>query len=384
MLHELLTANRNEVINRCRHRATARAPALVSDAAARFGVPCVLDQLIGVLQSQCVHAPQTGTDTTRRPRDEESDLTEIDRMAARHGSELSLLGFTVNDVVQDYGDLCQTITEVALERGATIQVGEFRTLNRCLDRGIASALTEYSTVRLAQSDTSGADRLHEALGILAHEVRNFVLSARLAARVIRRDCPVSTGKSLGVLERSLEGLQILVERSLADLRDATIPAPKPCAMRLAELVGDLTARASLEAELRGCSLQVSPVDEHLWLHADREQLFAAIWNLLQNACKFTAPGTTVTLHTQAFAGRVRIEVQDHCGGLPHGVAESLFQPFVQCGADRSGLGLGLTISQRIVAASGGQLTVRDEPGTGCVFAIDLPCLAESDSHWQAA
>ena len=69
---------------------------------------------------------------------------------------------------------------------------------------------------------------------------------------------------------------------------------------------------------------------------------------------------------------MRIEVEDECGGLPTKNLEDLFRAFKQLGTDRSGLGLGLAISQRSVEASGGKLLVRDIPGKGCVFTVDLP------------
>ena len=64
---------------------------------------------------------------------------------AHHGRELRLQGFTVSQVVHDYGDVCQSITDLAMERDAPISVDDFRTLNRCLDDAIASAVTEYAT-----------------------------------------------------------------------------------------------------------------------------------------------------------------------------------------------------------------------------------------------
>jgi hypothetical protein len=69
---------------------------------------------------------------------------------------------------------------------------------------------------------------------------------------------------------------------------------------------------------------------------------------------------------------VLIEVEDECGGLPEGKAEAMFGKFEQHHGDRSGLGLGLSIARRAVEASGGKLSVRDVPGVGCVFTIDLP------------
>ena len=90
-------------------------------------------------------------------------------------------------------------------------------------------------------------------------------------------------------------------------------------------------------------------------------LFAAVGNLLQNAFKFTQRHTEVSLNVYAAADRIRIDVEDHCGGLPEGFAEEGFTPFAQSGVDRSGFGLGLAICLRSVKANNGVLTVRDMP-----------------------
>jgi len=79
----------------------------------------------------------------------------------------------------------------------------------------------------------------------------------------------------------------------------------------------------------------------------------------------------VTLHAYAAADHVFIDVADHCGGLPPGLVEKMFRPFSQGSFDRSGLGLGLSIARRTVESEGGTLTVRDVPGTGCVFTMSL-------------
>jgi hypothetical protein len=88
--------------------------------------------------------------------------------------------------------------------------------------------------------------------------------------------------------------------------------------------------------------------------------------------KFSRPEGLVTLRTSADADRVRIDIEDECGGLPPGDPRDLFLPFEQRGRDRSGLGLGLPVSRRGVEASGGDLQVRDVPGRGCVFTVSLP------------
>lgn len=105
---------------------------------------------------------------------------------------------------------------------------------------------------------------------------------------------------------------------------------------------------------------------------NRERLLAALVNLLQNAFKFTHAHTEVTLSAYAEGDWVLVDVKDRCGGLPRGATSRIFQPFVQVGDNTSGLGLGLSIARRNVEAAGGTLTVRDVPGTGCVFTIKLP------------
>jgi signal transduction histidine kinase len=105
---------------------------------------------------------------------------------------------------------------------------------------------------------------------------------------------------------------------------------------------------------------------------DRQLLGSAVHNLLLNAFKFTARGGHVVLRTSATPERVLIEVQDQCGGIPDHVSSRLFKPFQQATSDGRGMGLGLVISRRAIEAIHGRLSLRNEPGTGCVFAIDLP------------
>ncbi|HEY4998725.1 MAG TPA: ATP-binding protein [Usitatibacter sp.] len=130
--------------------------------------------------------------------------------------------------------------------------------------------------------------------------------------------------------------------------------------------------ASLEAQVRECAFAVSDVDPRLAVDADRDLLFSAVGNLLQNAFKFTNSHTEVTLSAYAAADRILIDVADHCGGLPAGDAQKMFMPFAQENEDRTGLGLGLSISRRSVEANEGTLGARDVPGVGCVFTISPP------------
>lgn len=80
----------------------------------------------------------------------------------------------------------------------------------------------------------------------------------------------------------------------------------------------------------------------------------------------------MTLNAYARQERILIDVSDHCGGLPASMIATTFAPFAQHGSDRSGLGLGLSIARQGVESQSGTLSVRNLPGIGCVFTINLP------------
>ena len=371
MLHEFLVANRRALITRCRAKVAKRVAPRPSDAELQHGIPLFLEQLVRTLQRKQASSPEEvfGVSGASQPTPVTS---EIGRTAAKHGSELLRQGFTVNQVVHDYGDLCQAITELALEQDAPVTTDEFRTLNRCLDDAIADAVTEFGRQRDSLISTEGERAMGERLGMLAHELRNLLDSAMLAVEAIKAGHVGIAGATGAVLDRSLVGLRKVIDRSLAEVRLVSMSTHFE-RIDLPAFIADVEIAGMLEAKSRGCALTVNTVDPGLAVDADRQMLSSAVANLLQNAFKFTAPHSHVSLRAYRSSGnRVLIEIEDECGGLAHGAAENLFRPFEQRGADRSGLGLGLSITRRSVEANDGTVRVRDLPGTGCVFTIDLP------------
>ena len=371
MLHDFLTANRDELIARCRAKVATRTAPKATQLELVHGIPCFLDQLIRTLQVEQTLEPLMSR-LVSGPAGGGPNVSEIGTTAALHGRELYLQGFTVEQVVHDYGDLCQAITSLADELDLPIEVDEFRTLNRCLDNGIADAVTEFAFQRSSLMESSALNAFNERLGFLAHELRNHIHTATLALLALKSGRVGLTGATAGLLDRSLTGMRNLIDRSLADVRTGAGMAPKNQRISLADFIADVGISASFEAEAHGCQFALGPVDRVLTLDVDREMLFSAVGNLLQNAFKFTEAGTEVSLNAYAAGDRIRIDVTDHCGGLPLGAAETMFAPFSQSGGDRTGLGLGLSIAQRGVEANDGLLTVRDVPRHGCVFTIDLP------------
>jgi len=370
MLHEFLTANRTELIDRCRKKLGQRRAPKATDDELTHGVPLFLDQLIKTLEveqsadpmrSRTVSGPSGG-----------GGPGEIGDTATVHGRELLRHGFSVDQVVHDYGDLCQAITDLGFEVKAGIEVSEFRTLNRCLDNAIAEAVAEFAYQRDLIVAHRHADALNMRLGVFAHELRNLLTTATLSIAALRSGSVGLTGATGAMLDRSLVGIRNLIDRSLAEVRlTAGLPGSREV-FSLADFIAEIKLSATLEAQITKSGFAVSEVDIGLALDADRDLLLSAVGNLLQNAFKFSRPHSDVQLNAYATPERIRIEVEDQCGGLPAGSMERMFQPFTQLGNDRSGLGLGLAICRSSVEASGGILSVRDLPGTGCVFIIDLP------------
>jgi len=124
-LDAFIETNRDELIGRCRANVMKRFPA-PSEIEVSLGIPLFLSQLVETIR---LGPSQTGS---------------INTTAIKHGHDLFIQGFSIGEVVHDYGDVCQVITGLALEQGAPISTDDFRTLNRCLDDAIAGAVTEYN------------------------------------------------------------------------------------------------------------------------------------------------------------------------------------------------------------------------------------------------
>ena len=353
MLREFIVLHRDAIIRRCREKVAARATLPHELAIIGDGVPMFLDQLKDAFGQGPVSS------------------IEISHSAIKHGHDQLQQGFTVSQLVHSYGDVCQAITELAVQTGAPITVEEFRTLNRCLDDAIAGAVTEYGRGRDQSTVEGESAREQQRLGFFAHELGNLINTGIIAFEILRAG-NVGVGGSTGaVLQRSLLGLRTLVGRSLAELRlTEGIQNKEP--FLVGSFIEEIAPSATLEATTRGVALEVGAVETGVSIMADRQVLAATVTNVLQNAFKFTKPGTTVTLRVGAGEDRVLIEVEDECGGLPGGNVDDLFHPFEQRGADRTGVGLGLAFCRWAVQANDGRIYARTLPGQGCVFTIDLP------------
>lgn len=353
MLDDFIVTNRDTIIARTQARVALRTVPPPTEVELKHGIPMFLDQLGDALRLAKLSS--------------RVDHDQLDRAAGLHGGDLLRMGLTIGQVVHDYGDVCQVVTQLAVQEGASISGEEFRTLNLCLDDAIAGAVTEYARQRERSIVAEGTERL----GVLTHEMRNLLNTATLSFESIQSG-RVAVGGSTGmILGRSLTGLRDLLDRSLIDVRlDAGIERLE--LISVADFIAEVEIGAAMQAQAHGVHFKLMTVDAPVTIEGDRQILIAAVSNLLQNAFKFTRTGSTVCLTAHATADRVLFDIEDECGGLPPGSTETLFQPFEQRGADRSGVGLGLSICRKAAKANGGELRVCDLPGKGCVFTLDLP------------
>lgn len=357
MLHEFIAANRDLIIERTRERVQSRPWPSVSPQEIESGVPQFLTQIVEILQMSA--GPQ------------QIDQDAVSAAAARHGAELLELGYNVSQVVHDYGDICQVITQIAVEQNAPITVEEFHTLNLCLDIAIAGAVTEHARI------TAQTPSVHEVerLGQSAHELRDVLNSALLAFHALRRGTVAINGSTGEILGRSLMSLRDMIDRAVSEVR---LTATEPRRERISAIafLDEIGATGMLHSEYRHIKFAIEPTDPGLAIEADPQLLSSAVMNLLHNAFKYTPLGGHVVLRAHANNQRLFIEVEDECGGIPASKGD-LFKAFGdRRGTDRSGLGLGLSIARNAVRANGGDISIRNLPGKGCVFVIELPLVSD--------
>jgi hypothetical protein len=186
-LQEFIGTNRDELIRRCKAKVAKRSGPPGAEADVNHGVPLFLDQLVIELG------------------DGPSKTQEIMDGASQHGHDLLRQGFTVSQVVHDYGDVCQSVTDLAVELAAPISTDDFRTLNRCLDDAIAGAVTQHvSEKELTRNGES-------------NELRTLLNAAITAFEALQTGSVGVVGRTGSVVHRSLMSARDLIDRPRVDV-----------------------------------------------------------------------------------------------------------------------------------------------------------------------
>src|SRR5580693_2376175 len=189
-LDAFLKDNRAELIKRTRAKVASRSSPPADTAELEHGVPLFLSQLSATLEEQGPGGMEHST------RASHAAHPAIGESAAQHGRDLLRFGFTIEQVVHDYGDVCQAVTELAEELGATLSTAEFHTLNRCLDNAIAGAVSSWSKER----DRTRAQKTDRASDDVRRDLGRLLEQAKTAFEVIR-DGRVGAGGATGTVLR---------------------------------------------------------------------------------------------------------------------------------------------------------------------------------------
>lgn len=355
-LHEVLAARQAEVL--------ARWTAVVHGAIAPESIrPTeLLDHLPKFLDELVIALRDAGTASSTEL------LLKRGSTAAVHGEQRFRLGFSLDAVVREYGALRGAIVETGRLAGAEISLDELSVLADAITSGLAHAVGEYAH----QRDAELARHANEHFAFIAHELRNPLASARTALELLKQQKLVpSEGRAIQALERGLTRTAELIEESLSTARLASGIDLRRELTTLTALFERAEVGALADAEAKGIVLRMLPESSDP-IFLDERLVSSALGNLLQNAVKYSQRSTTVEVRGRTSAGRVIIEVEDACGGLPPGKVEAAFAPFVRLDQQQTGFGLGLAIAKQAVDAHGGTLRVQNLPGKGCVFVLNLP------------
>jgi signal transduction histidine kinase/CheY-like chemotaxis protein len=225
-------------------------------------------------------------------------------------------------------------------------------------------------------------RKDEFLAMLSHELRNPLAPIRTALEVIRRIAPPDPkiGWATDIMVRQLKQMTRLIEELLDVARISQgkiVLSREKVDLNAVILQSVETAQPLIDA--REQRLQVMPLAEPMWLHGDFARLAQIVSNLLNNASKYSEKGTRIALEASATPQGAVIQVSDQGIGIDAQLLPRIFDLFTQGSRtlDRAqgGLGVGLTLAQRLAQMHGGSLeAASDGIGRGAVFTLRLPCV----------
>jgi len=228
----------------------------------------------------------------------------------------------------------------------------------------------------------GQERAHEAedlLQTIAHELNTPLAAAKgsadLAARMLQRGDPVLAAELVANAQEALARLTRLTADLLEASRDE-LPQLVRSSVDISAAIGKAVSWTRTIAAAKGVALAVESRQPGVSIPGNEDALLSIFGNLLSNAIRYTPPGGRVTMRQGEGRGWLRVEVEDTGIGMSEEVRKRIFEKFYRAPEARTmeagGLGLGLSLVQRLVQAHGGRVEVESRPGKGSTFRILLP------------
>lgn len=361
----------------------------------------------GILTSEILQPAQTYLDINEKEIGENNKDTE--RLADRMVLRLLLLGICgpVSGLLAGFG-ISQAVSHSIVRLSVPIRdaAGKLNEIVGPITLSARWGLDELEGVlrtiaerigavieRLQQSERDARRAEHlAAVGQMAagiaHELRNPLMPMKILVQAAaeRSPSPGLDERDLAVLEQEITRL----ERSIQLFLDfARPPRLEKRTFEVGELLSQLVSLLAARAEQQGVQLEHHKPEQPILLQADVGQIRQVLLNLLLNALDATARGGSILVEMavadhpteprpsgSGLANRwLSLRVSDTGRGLPAGLGQRIFEPFVS--TKETGLGLGLSICKRIVEAHDGEIQAADRPGGGAVFTVRLPCLEQA-------
>jgi two-component system sensor histidine kinase CpxA len=230
--------------------------------------------------------------------------------------------------------------------------------------------------RMAERIESLINGQRRLLGDISHELRSPLTRLNLALGVARRQVGDGAIKAHDRIEREAERLNELIGQLLllTELESGDQPIKRE-PIRLAEMLRELVTDAEFEARNQHRAVHLKTLSDPT-IRGDERLLRSAIENVVRNAIRHTAEGTTVEITLSYEAATVVIAVRDYGPGVPEEALAQLFRPFyrVSDARDRNsgGTGLGLSITERAIRLHGGSVQATNAADAGLLVRLHLP------------
>jgi len=213
------------------------------------------------------------------------------------------------------------------------------------------------------------DELGHFAGRVAHDIRGPLQTASMSLELARARgaAPATTQRGVAALAQ----MTVLVDGLLEFARAGGKP-PEDAVASVGEVIRDVADGVAAEAAAHAIEVHVQPTEARV--ACSRGVLTSIVSNLVRNAIRHMGESVErrIDVSARAAGERVRIEVADTGPGIPPGQEQRIFDPYVQLGTGKGGLGLGLATVDRLVRAHGGAVGVISPPGRGCIFWFELP------------
>lgn len=218
------------------------------------------------------------------------------------------------------------------------------------------------------------DRIKSLIADISHQTKTPVSNILLYAQLLNeQELPADADQYAAALSGQAQKLSFLIEALVKASRlEAGIITPAPRLAALGPVLDDVAAQIAPRAKAKNISVNVAPTDEKAFF--DPKWTAEALYNMVDNAVKYTSEGGSVGISATAFELFCRVDIADSGMGIAEDEQPKIFTRFYRslAATDVEGVGIGLYLSREIVSGEGGYIRVSSMPGKGSVFSVFLP------------